>query len=119
MDPPPALFIAGTAHFVPRNTPVEFTDIVRSQSSRVSSSSGCLNETPALFTRMSSLPNLRSAASTADFQSRSLVTSRWTYIAVPPLEMISASTLRPFSSRMSPNTTEQPSLANSLASHSP
>ena len=63
MDPPPAVRIAGMAARVPRKTPLPFTSMIWSQTSVGASwIRGALTPpmlvppTPALLTRMSSLP---------------------------------------------------------------
>ena len=100
-------------------TPLTLTAMMRSQSSSVVSSIPLRIKIPALFTRISSLPYVRTTVSTAARQSASLVTLRCTYIASPPAARISASTLWPSSSKTSPKTTVAPSRQNSLASVSP
>ena len=63
---------AGAANLVPRNTPVMFTATSLFHSSRLMSSIPLPMKTPALLTRMSSLPNLLTARLTAAVQSSSL-----------------------------------------------
>ena len=82
IDPPPFSRIAGMAALVPRKTPLAFTEKIRSQSSPVVSSMFLRIKMPALFSKMSSLPYVLTAACTADSQSDSLVTSRWTYVTL-------------------------------------
>jgi hypothetical protein len=56
IDPPPAWRIAGMAAFVPRNTPLTLTAMMRSQAASVVSSIGARKRMPALFTSTFSLP---------------------------------------------------------------
>ena len=79
MEPPPAFRISGMAALVPRKTPLALTSITLSQSSRGTSSTLRLTlPMPALFTRMSSLPNRATVADMPFCQSDSLVTSSGT-----------------------------------------
>src|SRR5262245_32397396 len=119
IDPPPAWRIAGMAAFVPRNTPLTLTAMMRSQSASDVSSIGARKRIPALFTSTFSLPYACSAVATAARQSASRVTSRCTYVAFPPLARISASTFLPSSSSTSPSTTAAPSRTNMRPSVAP
>ena len=56
MEPPPAWRIAASAHFVPKNTPLTLTAMMRSQSSSVVASIFARNRMPALLTSTFSLP---------------------------------------------------------------
>ena len=96
IDPPPALFISGTAHFVPRNTPLALTSMIWSQSSVGMSKSWCLRDMPALFTKISSLPYLAAASLTAVSWSMLLFANSWGEPMVPG---ILKSQLRLFSAR--------------------
>nr|GMD34918.1 LOB domain-containing protein [Ipomoea batatas] len=68
------------ACFIPRKTPFKFTSIIFSNSdsskSRISATGGPAR--PALFTIMSSVPNLSTATSTERLTSSSSDTSQWT-----------------------------------------
>src|SRR5262245_15510319 len=119
IEPPPARRSAGMAAFVPRKTPLAFTSMTRSHSAAVVSSSRPAAPTPALLTSTSSFPKRRSAVATARSQSLSLVTSRLTNTASPPLAPIPAATAAPSASRMSPMTIRAPSCAKSRASTAP
>src|SRR5262245_22101396 len=119
IDPPPAWRIAGMAAFVPRNTPLTLTAMMRSQSASDVSSIGARKRIPALFTSTFSLPYACTAVATAARQSPSRVTSRCTYVALPPLARISASTFLPSSSSTSPSTTAAPSRTNMRPSVAP
>ena len=119
MEPPPARRISGMAALVPRKTPLALMSITRSHSSTVVSSRVPLDSTPALFTRISSLPKRLTAVATASCHAASLVTSSGTKTHSPPDSLISASVRRPSYSRMSPMTTLAPSLANNFASAAP
>ena len=59
MAPPPASRMAGTACFMPRNTPLAFTLRSASQADVLSVSGSNVPLIPALFTRRSSLPERR------------------------------------------------------------
>ena len=72
---PPALCMAGMAYLVPRKTPVALTSIMRRQPSVSIGSDTEVLLSPALFTRVSSLPKRDTAACTTWRQSSSLVTS--------------------------------------------
>ncbi len=74
---------------------------------------------PALFTRMSSLPKRAMVVWTTWRQSSSLVTSVRTNRASPPAAVISAARRVPSSSRRSAMTTLAPSRANNRASSAP
>src|SRR5262245_15590009 len=119
MEPPPARRMAGMAARVPRNTPLAFTSITWFHSLTVVSSMRLPPPTPALLTRMSSLPKRSIVRDTARSQSPSSVTSSRTKRASPPCALISAATACPSASRMSPMTTRAPSRANSRASLAP
>src|SRR5262249_37527304 len=56
MEPPPDARIAGSAHFVPRNTPLTLTAMMRSHSVSLVSSIRARKRMPALLTRTLSLP---------------------------------------------------------------
>ncbi len=84
MEPPPAARIAGTACFMPRNTPFAFTFSRVSQADVLSVSGSNVPLIPALFTSRSSLPNALTVALMAASQSASLVTSSFTNRAWPP-----------------------------------
>src|SRR5947207_13606398 len=73
MEPPPACRMAGIAHFVPRNTPLALTAMMRSQSASLVSSIVDRNRMPALLTSTLSLPYVRTAVATAARQSISWV----------------------------------------------
>ena len=111
--------MAGIAHFVPRNTPLTLTAMMRSQSASLVSSIFACNRMPALLTSTSSLPYVCTAVLTAARQSASRVTFRWTYVARPPEARMSDSTFLPSSSSTSPNTTAAPSCVNNCASTAP
>jgi hypothetical protein len=76
--PPPAFSRAGTAYFIPRNTPLALTLIRRSHAETLSMSGSKVPLMPALFTRMSSLPNAETADATASCHDFSSVTSSLT-----------------------------------------
>ena len=109
IDPPPARFIGSITDFMPSQQPTAFTSSTRRKPSRGISAIGANVRIPALFTRMSSRPNVSSVAVTAAAQSSSLVTSRCTYrqCSAPSL----SATYWPCSSRTSPKTTRAPSAA--------
>src|SRR5262245_83240 len=95
MEPPPAARIAGLAHFVPRNTPLTLTAMMRSHSVSLVSSIRAWNRIPALLTKTLSLPYVWTAVATAARQSISWVTFRWAYVAWPPAARMWASTCLP------------------------
>src|SRR5262245_52468462 len=107
------------AAFVPRNTPLTLIAMMRSQSASDVSSIEARKRMPALFTRTFSLPYACTAVATAARQSAARVTSRCTYVALPPLARISASTFLPSSSSTSPSTTAAPSRTNMRPSVAP
>ena len=72
IEPPPAAFMIGIANFIPKNTPRALTAINRSQAAVSNKSSTALPLRPASLTRMSSLPNSATVASTAARHSASL-----------------------------------------------
>src|SRR5919108_6624187 len=119
IEPPPPCRIAGMATLVPRKTPLALTSMTRSHSSTAVSSTRPRPLIPALLTRISSLPNRWTVASTALCQSASRVTSRRTNSTSAPVALSSASNLRPSSSSTSPMVTLAPSLANKWASPAP
>ena len=120
MEPLPAFRISGMAAFVPRKTPFALMSMTRSQSSTgVSSIRPPTPPMPALLTRMCSAPKRETVCATASCQLASLVTSSGTKRHCPPLSFISASTLRPSSSRTSPIPTFAPSRAKRRASSAP
>ena len=92
IDPPPASRMAGTACFMPRNTPFAFTFMRVSQADVLNVSGSNVPLIPALFTRRSSLPNAVTVALTAFSQSASLVTSSFTNRAWPPAAAIFSTT---------------------------
>ncbi len=114
--PPPAARMAGTACFMPRNTPFAFTFMSVSQAEVLSVSGSNVPLMPALFTRRSSLPNAVTVVLTAASQSASLVTSSFTNLACPPAAAIFSMTWRASNSRMSAMTTLAPSRAKIVAS---
>src|SRR5262249_42726672 len=119
IEPPPAARIAGTACFMPRNTPLAFTFKRVSQADVLSVSGSNVPLMPALFTRMSSLPNTDTVVLTAASQSGSLVTSSFTNRAWPPDAAIFSTTWRASNSRTSATTTWAPSRAKIVASLCP
>ena len=73
-----------------KNDPFTTTANSRSNSSSPTSATGFVNMIPALFTRMSSLPNAPKQASNSRFTSATLLTSACTATAFPP-----AASMRP------------------------
>src|SRR5437867_7251267 len=116
MAPPPPCRMAGTACFMPRNTPLAlmFRRVSHADVLRVSGSWEPL--IPALFTRMSSRPKAPVVVRTASCQSSSLDTSSFTNCALPPSALIFAATCRPSASMTSATTTIAPSRAKRTAS---
>src|SRR5215469_4993544 len=103
---------AGRHSLVPRKTPVRLTAQSRPHSARLTASISLPRNSPALLTRMSSLPKRPTAVAAAAFQSSSLVTSRWTYRAASPSKR---ATSRPRSSSTSPIATVAPASTISCA----
>src|SRR5262245_9041349 len=119
MAPPPASRMAGTAYFMPRNTPLAFTPISASQAAVLVMSGSNVPLIPALLTSRSSFPNAVTAVFTAFCHSDSLVTSSFTNRAWPPAAAIFSTTWRASSSRTSATTTRAPSRAKIVASLCP
>jgi len=105
--------------FIPRNTPVWSTVMVRFQSSGDVSSMTARSPSPALLIRMSSPPQLLTARPTAASHCSCEVTSRCAYAAWPSAWPISAATRFPESSWMSVTRTAAPSAASRLAVAAP
>src|SRR4029453_333131 len=119
MAPPPASRMAGTAYFMPRNTPLAFTPISASQAAVLLMSGSKVPLMPALLTSRSSFPNAVTAVFTAFCHSDSLVTSSFTNRAWPPPAAIFSTTWRASNSRTSATTTRAPSRAKIVASLCP
>src|SRR5262245_44029736 len=119
MAPPPASRMAGTAYFMPRNTPLAFTPISASQAAVPVMSGSDVLLLLALLTSRSSFPNALTAVFTAFCHSDSLVTSSFTNRAWPPAAAIFSTTWRASSSRTSATTTRAPSRAKIVASLCP
>src|SRR5437870_13795221 len=79
IDPPPASGMAGTACFMPRNTPFAFTVMRVSQADVLNVSGSDVPLIPALVTRQSSLPEAGMDALTGFSHVVSLVKSSFTY----------------------------------------
>ena len=99
------------AYLVPRKTPSKLTPISQRHSSSNVFSMFFHNITPALLTRISSLPNRSTVVRMTSPQSASRVTSCFTKIASPPPLFISSATFLPFTSWVSLIVTFAPSLA--------
>src|SRR6266436_2123741 len=119
MAPPPPCRMAGTACFMPRNTPLALMLMRVSHADVLRVSGSCDPLIPALFTRMSSRPKAPVAVRTASCQSSSLDTSSFTNCALPPSALIFDVTCRPSASMTSATTTIAPSRAKRTASLSP
>src|SRR5262245_33395565 len=119
MAPPPASRIAGTAYFMPRNTPLAFTPMSASHAAVLVMSGSKVPLIPALLTSRSSFPNAATVAATAACQSDSLVTSSFTNRAWPPAAAIFSTTWRASNSSTSATTTRAPSRAKIVASLCP
>src|SRR5262245_55732058 len=111
--------MAGTACFMPRNTPFALMLMSVSHAAVLRVSGSWEPLMPALFTSTSSRPYAPTMVRTASCQSSSLATSSFTNCALPPSPLIFVATARPSASITSATTTIAPSRANRTASHSP
>src|SRR5215813_11639706 len=102
---------AGAHSLVPSHTPVMLMATRRFQSSMVASIRSLPRNTPALFTRISSLANFLVVAVTAAVHDPSVVTSRVRASALPPASAISLAVSRARSASTSPMTTVAPAAA--------
>ena len=114
MIEPPAR-IAPMACLVPRKTPSTLTDMLLRQLSSVTSGSGSMMPTPALFTSTSRPPKRSTMAGIAASQSASWVTSRATNIVSAPPAESSAASASPPSRSISASATGAPSAASARA----
>ena len=118
MAPPPPRRITCTAARVTIAVPMTLTSRLRCQSSGVASMP-LSTKVAALLTRMSSRPNVISAAVASEAASAGSEMSAWTNTALPPAATMRSRTSAPPLSSMSPMTTEAPCSANSSAVAAP
>src|SRR5438034_546962 len=104
---------------VHRKVPVAFTASTRFQSSSEVFATGALCATPALLTRMSTLPAFRVTALTRSATLAASVTSHGTAHALPPRPRISVATCSMRSVRRAATTTAAPSAASAFATAAP
>ena len=98
--------------FVKRNAPFRFVSSTVSQSASLMRISRPSRVTPALFTRMSTLPQSARIFSAAAFTSAESDTSTASAHALRPSARISAATFSEFSTVRETTTTSAPSAAN-------
>src|SRR2546425_294342 len=91
MVPPPARIRCGRQAWAQRNAPSSTVESTRRHSSKRISANGVSTRTAALFTRKSSRPNSRTAASTIAATAGASVTSAMCSTALPPADLIAAS----------------------------
>ena len=92
--------ISGATSLQQRYAPFRFTSSTRSQSSSVESRKSFAMSIPALFTRMSTRPNLPTAFETMRLTSVVFETSALTSSDLPPSLLISSTTCFPSSSEL-------------------